>query len=74
MCGGLTWTPQEQGIPAFVTDLDEIEGGFSVGTLQQAEVLTKEEKKKGVELLSCKQMGSKSFYINMILIIYMIGL
>ena len=73
MCGGLTWTPQEQGIPAFVTDLDEIEGGFSVGTLQQAEVLTKEEKKKGVELLSCKQMGGKSSY-NMILIIYMIGL
>ena len=34
--------PEETGVPAFVVDVAELEGGFSVGTLQQAEVLTQE--------------------------------
>ena len=34
---------QESGVPAWVVDVGELEGGFSVGILQQAEVLTQEE-------------------------------
>ena len=34
---------QETGVPAWVVDVDGLEGGFSVGILQQAEVLTQEE-------------------------------
>ena len=34
---------QESGVPAWVVDVDGLEGGFSVGILQQAEVLTQEE-------------------------------
>ncbi|CAJ1359859.1 unnamed protein product [Effrenium voratum] len=41
---------QAMGVPAWVADVDELEGGASVGTLQQAEVLTKEEKSKGLQL------------------------
>lgn len=41
--------PQEAGMPAWVVDIDasQLDGGFSVGLLQQAEVLTVEETPRG---------------------------
>mmetsp|Transcript_99873 Transcript_99873/g.238031 ORF Transcript_99873/g.238031 Transcript_99873/m.238031 type:complete len:378 (-) Transcript_99873:79-1212(-) len=44
---------QASGIPPWVKDvenLSDLEGGASVGLLQQAEVLTQEEKKNGLQL------------------------
>ncbi|CAK0898650.1 unnamed protein product [Prorocentrum cordatum] len=38
------------GIPPFVADVDELEGGSSIGTLQLGEVRTKKEIAEGVEL------------------------
>uniref|UniRef100_A0A7S1FHF0 Nitronate monooxygenase domain-containing protein n=1 Tax=Noctiluca scintillans TaxID=2966 RepID=A0A7S1FHF0_NOCSC len=45
---------QDMGIPAFVTDIQnaEMEGGASIGLFHQAECLTLEEKKQGVQLTS----------------------
>jgi len=54
---------QETGVPAFVVDVAELEGGFSVGTLQQAEVLTQEEKQKGVQL-SRRQMRERGVFLS----------
>jgi len=54
---------QESGIPAFVTDVGELEGGFSVGMLQQAEVLTQEEKKKGLQL-SRKEARERGVFLT----------
>lgn len=54
---------QESGVPAWVVDVDGLEGGFSVGILQQAEVLTQEEKKKGVQL-SRKETREQGVFLS----------
>uniref|UniRef100_A0A7S2I8G9 Nitronate monooxygenase domain-containing protein n=1 Tax=Alexandrium andersonii TaxID=327968 RepID=A0A7S2I8G9_9DINO len=54
---------QEMGFPAFVVDVDELEPGASVGVLQQAETLTQEEKKQGVQL-SRKEVRERGVYLT----------
>ena len=48
-------------MPAFVVDVAELEGGFSVGTLQQAEVLTQEDCFEGS---NCFTMNFCDIYID----------
>eukprot|EP00435_Cladocopium_sp_Y103_P044904 s653_g12.t1 len=48
----------ESGVPAWVVDVDGLEGGFSVGILQQAE-----EKKKGVQL-SRKETRERGVFLS----------
>ena len=52
-------------MPAFVVDVAELEGGFSVGTLQQAEVLTQEDCFEGS---NCFTMNFCDIYIYIIYI------
>jgi NAD(P)H-dependent flavin oxidoreductase YrpB (nitropropane dioxygenase family) len=45
----------QMGIPPFAADVEELEGGASLGVLQQAEVLTKDEKEQGVQLSAAEK-------------------